>query len=121
MTRSRLRKIHGGMRSDAARPRPVRHSMLVKALPLASAILACLNAAHAQEAAPSGTLEEVVVTAQKRTESLQNVPVSITALGSQQLQDLHVQNFEDYIQYLPSVAIKSTGPGQDKIYMRGVA
>jgi hypothetical protein len=37
------------------------------------------------------------------------------------LEDLHVQNFDDYIQYLPSVAIKTTGPGQDKIYMRGVA
>jgi outer membrane receptor protein involved in Fe transport len=95
--------------------------LLAKALPLASAIIACLNTVQAQEATSSGSLEEVVVSAQKRTESLQNVPLSITALGTQQLQDLHVQNFDDYIQYLPSVAIKTTGPGQDKIYMRGVA
>src|SRR5882757_3138309 len=121
MTRSKQRKIHRSMRPDAARPQPRRHCLLARALPLASAIIACLNAAQAQEAAPSGTLEEVVVTAQKRTESLQNVPLSITALGTQQLDDLHVQNFDDYVKYLPSVAIRSTGPGQDKVYMRGVS
>src|ERR1700751_1685516 len=119
MARSRLRKIHRDMRPGAARP--PRHSVLAKALPLASSIFACLNAAQAQEAASSGTLEDVVVTAQKRTESLQNVPLSITALGTQQLEELHVQNVDDYIQYLPSVSIKTTGPGQDKVYMRGVA
>src|SRR5580698_5487462 len=92
-------------------------------LPLASAVIACLNTAQAQaqEATSSGTLEDIVVTAQKRTESLQNVPLSITALGTQQLEELHVQNFDDYVQYLPSVSIKTTGPGQDKVYMRGVA
>src|ERR1700677_702439 len=106
MTRSKQRKIRCSMPSDVARPQPRRHFLLARALPLASAIIACLNTAQAQEAAPSGTLEEVVVTAQKRTESLQNVPLSITALGTQ---------------YLQSVSIKSTGPGQDKIYMRGVS
>jgi iron complex outermembrane recepter protein len=121
MTRSKQRKIRYSIRSDVARPQPRRHFLLARALPLASAIIACLNTAQAQEATSSGTLEEVVVTAQKRTESLQNVPVSITALGAQQLQELHVQNFEDYVQYLPSVSIRSTGPGQDKIYMRGVS
>ncbi len=121
MTRSKQRKIHRSMRPDVARPQSRRHFLLARALPLASAIMACLNAAQAQETAPSGTLEEVVVTAQKRTESLQNVPLSITALGTQQLQDLHVQNFDDYVKYLPSVAIRSTGPGQDKVYMRGVS
>src|SRR5882672_12680410 len=121
MTRRKQRKIHRSMRPDAARPQPRRHFLLARALPLASAIIACLNTAQAQEAAPSGTLEEVVVTAQKRTESLQNVPLSITALGTQQLEDLHVQNFDDYVKYLPSVTIRTVGPGQDKVYMRGVS
>jgi iron complex outermembrane recepter protein len=120
-TRSKQRKTRYGVRSDVARPQPRRHVFLASALPLASAIIACLNTAQAQEATPSGTLEDVVVTAQKRTESLQNVPVSITALGTQQLEELHVQNFDDYVQYLPSVSIRSTGPGQEKIYMRGVS
>jgi outer membrane receptor protein involved in Fe transport len=121
MTRSKLRKIRRAMQPDMARPQSRRRSLLGRGLPLASAIIACLNTVQAQEATSSGTLEDIVVTAQKRTESLQNVPLSITALGTQQLEELHVQNFDDYVQYLPSVAIRSTGPGQDKIYMRGVS
>jgi iron complex outermembrane recepter protein len=121
MTRSKQRKIRRSMRPDVARPQPRRHSLLAKGLPLASAIIACLNAAQAQEATSSGMLQDVVVTAQKRTETVQNVPLSITALGTQRLEELHVQNFDDYIQYLPSVSIKTTGPGQDKVYMRGVS
>src|SRR5580698_10665498 len=122
MSRSKQRKIRREAQSDLRLPRRSLHSMLATGLPpLTSAIIACLNTAQAEEAASGGTLEEVVVTAQKRTESLQNVPVSITALGTQQLEDLHVQNFQDYIQYLPSVSIKTEGPGQNKVYMRGVS
>ncbi|HET8764319.1 MAG TPA: TonB-dependent receptor, partial [Rhodanobacter sp.] len=49
------------------------------------------------------TLSEVTVTAQKRVENLQKVPISINVLENDQLQALHVQSFEDYVQYLPSV------------------
>jgi outer membrane receptor protein involved in Fe transport len=95
-------------------------SVLATGLPLVSAIIACLHPARAQEA-PSATLEEVVVTAQKRSESLQNVPVSITALGTQKLEELHVQSVDDYIKYLPSVSYQTNGPGSAKLYMRGVS
>ena len=116
--RPALREI----RQSAVRLRPNRvNAALATGLPLASAILACLNTAQAQQAAASGGLEEVVVTAQKRTESLQNVPLSITALGTQKLEELHVTNFDDYVKYLPSVAYQTTAPGQAKIYMRGVS
>jgi outer membrane receptor protein involved in Fe transport len=91
------------------------------ALPLATAIFACLSPAHADTPSSVGTLEEVVVTAQKRTESLQNVPVSITALGNQKLEELHLESVNDYIKYLPSVSYQTTGPGFAKIYMRGVS
>src|ERR1700723_4594224 len=121
MTRSKQRKIRCSKRSDLARPQPRRHFLLARALPLASAIIACLNTAQAQEAASSGSLEEVVVTAQKRTESLQDVPLSITALGTQKLDELNVQNVDDYIKYLPSVSYQTTGPGSAKLYMRGVS
>ncbi|HEX4618601.1 MAG TPA: hypothetical protein VH135_02665, partial [Steroidobacteraceae bacterium] len=58
-------------------------------------------------AASAGGLQEIVVTAEKRTENLQDVPISITALGTQKLQDLGVQNFDDYVKYLPSVAYQT--------------
>lgn len=104
-------------------------------LPLAAAIcLAMASPAFAQDAgqtqAPAttppaeqkaATLESVIVTAQKRTENLQKVPVSIQVLGTEKLEELHVKNFDDYVKYLPSVAYQTFGPGFAQIYMRGVA
>jgi iron complex outermembrane receptor protein len=77
--------------------------------------------ALAQPAAAGPQLEEVVVTAQKREENLQSVPVSIQALGAQKLQELQVSDFADYVKFLPSVSFKTAGPGFTNIYMRGVA
>ncbi|MBS0475869.1 MAG: TonB-dependent receptor plug domain-containing protein, partial [Proteobacteria bacterium] len=65
---------------------------------------------------------EIVVTAQKRSENLQNVPISIQALGTQKLDQLNISQFKDYATQLPSVAFQSSGaPGSNLIYMRGVA
>ena len=47
-------------------------------------------------------LEEIIVTAQKRAENMQDVPISIQALGTEQLEQLHVNNFRDYVQMLPT-------------------
>jgi iron complex outermembrane recepter protein len=123
MTRSKLRKVRAGTRLEVGLPQERRVNCLLAAglLPLASAIIACLNPARAQDAASGGTLEEVVVTAQKRSESLQDVPLSITALGTEKLEELHVENVDDYIKYLPSVSYQTTGPGSAKLYMRGVS
>jgi iron complex outermembrane recepter protein len=90
---------------------------------LAAAVVTALSTpALAQEAAQqSGVLEEVLVTAQKRTESLQEVPLSIQAIGTERLEDLHVKGFEDYVKYLPSVSYQTFGPGFAQVYMRGVA
>ncbi|MBW8812069.1 MAG: TonB-dependent receptor [Caulobacterales bacterium] len=81
-------------------------------------------AAAQTSAAGSGTavgLEEVVVTAQKRSENLQDVPVSIVALGSQKLDQLQISDYQDFMKFLPSVSFKRAGPGFTNIYMRGVA
>jgi len=67
------------------------------------------------------TLEEVTVTAQKRTENLQDVAVSIQVLGAEKLENLEVTGFEEYIQFLPTVSYQSSGPGYGQIYMRGIS
>jgi outer membrane receptor protein involved in Fe transport len=110
-------------------------------LPLTAAIcLAIAAPALAQDTGQTGTaaatpatkpktttLGVVNVTAQKRTENLQKVPISINVLENDQLDALHVQNFNDYVKYLPSVTFQqggggiATGPGFATIYMRGVA
>ncbi|MEO8812256.1 MAG: TonB-dependent receptor, partial [Caulobacteraceae bacterium] len=84
-------------------------------------MLAGAAPAFAVEPAGSTSLAEVIVTAQKRTENVQNVPVSIQVLGTQKLDALNIKDFNDYIKFLPSVVYQSFGPGLSNVYMRGVA
>src|SRR5258708_1459579 len=66
-------------------------------------------------------LEEVVVTATRRSENLQDVPIAITALTGTTLRQLNVQTFDDLLKYLPNVTVAANGPGQSEIYMRGLS
>jgi outer membrane receptor protein involved in Fe transport len=89
--------------------------------PLAAAILLVSPALMAQQ---NTGIEEVVVTAQKRAENLQDVPISIQSLGNETISELGIQNFQDYAKMLPSVAMTpSLGAGSSftLVYMRGIA
>ena len=105
------------MTNDTRRP--------FKASPLAAGLLATtmLSAAAPALAAEAGgtQLEELIVTATKREENLQNIPFSIQALSTQKLDQLQIKGFEDYAKFLPSVSFKTLGPGTTQIYMRGIA
>jgi iron complex outermembrane receptor protein len=93
-----------------------------RTLPFAGAVLAGTGVAQAQQAEETAIeLEEVIVSAQKRSESLQDVPLSIQAIGQEQLTNLKVETFDDYVKFLPNVAFQSSGPGFARPYMRGVA
>ena len=67
------------------------------------------------------TLEEVVVTATKRADNVQDVPITVQALGERQLEEQGITNFSDYVQSLPNVNAGGRGPGQNEIYIRGAA
>ena len=69
----------------------------------------------------SDTISEIIVTAQRRSESIQDVPISIQALTAQTLQQLNIATFDDYIKYLPNVTTASNGPGQNEVFMRGLS
>ncbi len=66
-------------------------------------------------------IQEIVVTAQRRSENIQNVPITITALTAETLGQLNVTVFDDYVKFLPNVTVANQGPGQGQIYMRGLA
>lgn len=66
-------------------------------------------------------IEEVVVTARKKTESLQDVPLSVSALRESALDEKGISVFEDYLLQLPSVTAGGSGPGTSTIYIRGLA
>src|SRR5271166_4669355 len=89
--------------------------------------IAAILGAHAGAAAfaaetteATGSLEEIVVTAQRRSENIQDVPIAIQAFTSETLAQLNVTTFDDLIKYLPNVTAASAGPAQTNIYMRGL-
>ncbi|MEO8459942.1 MAG: TonB-dependent receptor [Dokdonella sp.] len=111
-------------------------------LPLVTAVhLACFSPVFAQSAADQGRpaaqgtdtpdqatsdqskvrrLEGLTVTAQKRAENVQDVPMSIDALGNEKLTEMNVANFSDYAKLLPSVSMQNLYLGFTQVYMRGV-
>jgi iron complex outermembrane recepter protein len=74
-----------------------------------------------QSTTPSGEIAEIVVTATRRSENLQDVPIAITAITAETLTQLNVQTFDDLVKYLPNVSTASKGPGINEIYMRGLS
>ena len=88
----------------------------------ASAALAATpaEAASAEEAENTG-ISEIVVTATRREESIQNVPITIQALTGDTLSKLNVQTFDDFVKFVPNVSTANLGPGQSTIFMRGLS
>jgi iron complex outermembrane receptor protein len=64
---------------------------------------------------------EIIITATKREERLQNVPQSVIAIGTRRLDQLNISNFEQYTKQLPSVSFNTSQSGGTVVYMRGVA
>ena len=87
----------------------------------AASVAAPANDTAAADTGTLGTLEEITVTAQRRAESIQNVPISMQAFTAETLQQLNVQTFDDYIKFLPNVTTANNGPGQNEVFMRGLS
>lgn len=96
------------------------HSVTIMTL-LASTAICGSSPALAQ--APSVVTEqgEIIVTATKRSENIQKVPISIQALGTEKLEQHQVANFDDYAKLLPSVSYQSFGPSQSQLFFRGIS
>src|SRR5450631_2629537 len=83
-----------------------------------------MGISHAEapaETADTGGIQEIVVTAQRRNESIQDVPITIQAVTGDQLKQLNVTTFNDLIRYTPNVTFSGNGPGQGNIFMRGLS
>ena len=78
------------------------------------------TAADSDTADASG-IAEIVVTAQRRDESIQNVPITIQAITGDQLKQLNVSTFDDLLKYTPNVTYSGTAPGTGNIFMRGLS
>lgn len=97
---------------------------------LSTVLLICLmafvvpllgQAQEEEEGSESASLEEVVVTARKRTESMFDIPISITVVSEQFIENLGAQDFTDLVPSVPSLNAYSNGPGRTRLYIRGIA
>ena len=88
---------------------------------LGCAVISALLASLPFDPVYAQVLEEVLVTATKRTENAQDVPVAVQVLDQQALDDLNIGNFDDYIRFLPNVTSGGRGPGQSTVFIRGMA
>jgi iron complex outermembrane recepter protein len=97
-------------------------------LSTAALVLAAMGAggapAFAQDAAAEKDnhgITDIVVTATRRSESANKIPLAIQALGGDQLEKLNVTNLEKLVEYLPNVRTASRGPGVSSVYIRGLS
>ncbi|MEX2524098.1 MAG: TonB-dependent receptor [Gammaproteobacteria bacterium] len=87
---------------------------------IASGAMGVSGSAFAQDDAPR-RLEEVIVTASKRAENLQDVPISVQSMDAAMLEERAITTFEDWVKNAPSVNFSGRGPGQNSIFIRGIA
>ncbi|MDP9011426.1 MAG: TonB-dependent receptor, partial [Pseudomonadota bacterium] len=79
-----------------------------------------LTGASIPSFAAEEALGEIVVTAQRRSERLQNVPAAITALSGDSLNALHLQGNADLASQVPSLSFDVLGPGESTLAIRGL-
>jgi outer membrane receptor protein involved in Fe transport len=99
----------------------VKLSRAIAAILGAGAIVPTITLHAAEGVAGYEQIQEVIVTAQRRSESVQDVPITIQALTTEALSQLHVQTFDEVIRYLSNVTAPSSGPGLSQIFMRGLS
>jgi len=71
--------------------------------------------------ARADVLQEVVVTAEKRTSTVQDTPISMTALSGDLMRQQGIANLNDVIQAVPGISVRTAGPGQTELEMRGLS
>ena len=94
------------------------------ALLLGFAPVAWTPAALAQAQASAGIIEEVIVTAQRREENLQEVPISITVVGAEQIERSNMRGARDYVQRLANVTFNENdqqGTKNGDVSIRGIS
>jgi iron complex outermembrane recepter protein len=116
--------VHRAIHPGTARSRiglAVAAALAGISLPHAPSALADAAATSAAEGGSAGGLAEVVVTARKVEENLQNVPVSVSVFSAADLKNLNITQFEDYATKDPSISFISAGPGTQTLVIRGAS
>jgi iron complex outermembrane recepter protein len=75
----------------------------------------------ASDSTSQSGLAEIVVTAEKRSSTVQDTPISITALSGEQLQEQGISGVTGIIESVPGLSMRTAGPGQTELEMRGLS
>jgi len=96
---------------------------LARAIALATASMPALAAAQSANEAEQqpGSLEEVIVTATKRSMNMQDIAQSIEAFDTEQIDKMGLLNMVDYLKVIPSLSTVTTSPGRNEVVFRGVS
>jgi outer membrane receptor protein involved in Fe transport len=95
-----------------------RRLRLALAISAAAPVLALAAAAHA--AAAAAPTDEVVVTAEKRSETLREVPQSVSVVSADKLEKQQAFSLQDFVSQVPNLSIAQEVPGQGRVVLRGV-
>jgi outer membrane receptor protein involved in Fe transport len=99
----------------------MRRSLVLGLLATASALALAAPAFAADAGAkPATTVQEVIVTAEKKPEAVKDVPMSITALPQDQLEKVQAASFLDYVKLVPGLNLETNGPGETRLTLRGL-
>ena len=107
--------IHTGEASSLSNLSKRRHTLKPLAVMITALSVGVSSTAIAQQ------VEEVIVTATKRSESVQDIPMAISVLGQETLGNLNITDLEDYVTMLPNVSYITLGPGNGNVYIRGIS
>ncbi len=114
----RVRSIGGVLR-------PLAAALAAAGLLAAAGVRDPARAADASADAAAGApneLAEITVTAQKRTEDIKDIPLSVSAIGGDELAGHHIADYDDITRTVPSVSFQAgAGPGLENIEIRGVS
>jgi iron complex outermembrane recepter protein len=109
------------MTSSTARSAVASAIAIALGLALAPSAFAQVQAQAQASGASADQLQEVVVTAEKRTSTVQDTAASITAVSAQEIADRGIVDFNSLATSVPGIAMRSAGPGQTEFEMRGLS
>ncbi|WP_156424914.1 TonB-dependent receptor [Novosphingobium fuchskuhlense] len=96
-------------------------SCAAAAVALGSGELALAQSAPQADAAASTSSDVIIVTAQRRDQSIQDVPLTLQAFSTDTLSKLNVTSIDGLLKYTPNVTFSNNGPGQGAIFLRGLS
>jgi outer membrane receptor protein involved in Fe transport len=129
MTRKTLTRQRSDRPQKHAIAQPRQAKAHTKCVPLCCAFVAAAALAASPawavdalpQAHPDDSLEEIIVTAEKRQSTVQDTPISITALSGDQLDARGIDTIEQVVQQVPGLSMRSAGPGMTELEMRGLS